>query len=77
MPSSRGAFAIKLFLAQSLEKGAARIEDIIDELVVGDASDDTRFVTSSSHSNESMEEVLEFAGWWKDERDRPVQIVKL
>jgi hypothetical protein len=58
-------------------EGAARIEDIIDELVVSDGSDDTRFVTTTSHSNETVEEVLEFAGWWKDERNQPVQIVKL
>ncbi|MGY3610816.1 MULTISPECIES: hypothetical protein [unclassified Bradyrhizobium] len=67
----------KVALIAVVGEGAARIEDIIDELVVGDASDDTRFVTTTSHSNESVEEVLEFAGWWNDERDRPVQIVKL
>ena len=59
-------------------EGAARIEDIIDELVVGDGSDDTRFVTTTSHSNETVEEVVEFAGLWSNERDQqPVQIVSL
>ena len=58
-------------------EGAARIEDIIDELVVGDGSDDTRFVATTSHSSETVEEVLEFAGIWNDERDQPVQIVNL
>ena len=58
-------------------EGAARIEDIIDELVVGDGSDDTRFVTTTSHLNETVEEVLEFAGLWNDERNQPVQIVNL
>jgi len=41
-------------------EGAARIEDIIDELVVGDGSDDTRFVVTSSHPNETVEEAVEF-----------------
>ncbi|MCA6111232.1 hypothetical protein [Bradyrhizobium cenepequi] len=67
----------KVALIAVVGEGAARIEDIIDELVVGDASDDTRFVTTTSHSNESVEEVLEFANWWNDERDPSVQIVKL
>ncbi len=58
-------------------EGAARIEDIIDELVVRDGSDDTRFVVTTSHPNETLEEVLEFAGWWNDERNQPVKIVSL
>ena len=58
-------------------EGAAQIEDIIDELVVGDGSDDARFVTTTSHSNETVEEVVEFAGFWSNERDQPVQIVSL
>lgn len=57
--------------------GAARIEDMIDELVVGDGSDDTRFVTTTAHSSETVEEVVEFAGLWGSERDQPVQIVSL
>jgi hypothetical protein len=39
----------------------ARVEDIIDEIVVGDGSDDTRVVLTSSHPDESVEEVVEFA----------------
>jgi hypothetical protein len=37
-----------------------KVEDLIDELVVGDASDETRFVMTSSHPNGSLDEVLEF-----------------
>lgn len=39
----------------------AVIEDIIDELVVGDGSDETRFILTSSHPGESLEEVIQFA----------------
>jgi hypothetical protein len=67
----------KVSLISVVGEGAARIEDIIDELVVGNGSDYTRFITTSSHSKEPVGEVLEFAGWWKDERNRPTQIVKL
>jgi len=58
-------------------EGAARIEDIIDELVVGDGSDDTRFVVTSSHPNETVEEAVEFVCLWNDKRDQPVEIVRL
>ncbi|SDN34183.1 hypothetical protein [Afipia sp. GAS231] len=67
----------KVALIAVVGEGAARIEDIIDELVVGDGSDRERFVATTSHSNETVEEVLEFAGIWTDEQNRPVQIVRL
>ncbi len=37
------------------------IEDIIDELVVGDASDDSRYLLTSAHPDEPLEAVVEFA----------------
>ena len=37
-----------------------KVEDLIDELVVGDASDKSRFVVTSSHCNEPLDEVLNF-----------------
>ena len=58
-------------------EGAARIEGIIAELVVGYGADDTRFVTTTSHLNETVGEVFEFAGLRNDERNQPVQIVDL
>ena len=39
----------------------ALVEDIIDELVVGDGSDDKRFILTSSHPGESLDEVIQFA----------------
>ena len=36
-----------------------KVEDLIDELVVGDASDKSRFVMTSSHHNSSLDEVLD------------------
>lgn len=38
-----------------------RVEDVIDELVVGDGSDRTRFLMTSSHPGASLEDVQEFA----------------
>ncbi len=45
-------------------RDAAVIEDIIDESVVGDGLQDDRFVVTSSHSSEPLQEVLEFAASW-------------
>lgn len=39
----------------------ALIEDIIDELVVGDGSNEDRFILTSSHPGETLEEVMQFA----------------
>src|SRR5215813_1763602 len=39
---------------------ADKVEGLIDELVVGDASDESRFVMTSSHRNCSLDEVLDF-----------------
>lgn len=42
-------------------KDCSLIEDIIDEIIVGDGGDKTRFILTSSHPGESLEEVLQFA----------------
>ncbi|MBR1222684.1 hypothetical protein JQ557_32115 [Bradyrhizobium sp. U87765 SZCCT0131] len=58
-------------------KDASKVDDIIDELVVGDGSDPSRFITTSFHPDETVEEVLEFARAWEREKDQAVQLVKL
>ncbi|WP_245477553.1 hypothetical protein [Bradyrhizobium guangxiense] len=40
---------------------AENVEELIDEIVVGDGSDERRFIATTSHRNESLEEVLNFA----------------
>jgi hypothetical protein len=37
-----------------------KVHDLIDEMVVGDGSDERRFVMTSFHPNETIDEVLEF-----------------
>ena len=37
------------------------VEDIIDELIVGDGGDTTRFILMSSHPGESVEELVDEA----------------
>jgi len=57
--------------------GASKIDDIIDDIVVGDGSDPGRYITTSFHEDATIEEVLEFARMWKVDRDQAVQLVKL
>ena len=58
--------------------GASKMDDLIDEIVVGDGSDWSRFVVTSFHENETVEEVLEFArNWKKDQFGLTVELVRL
>ena len=42
------------------------VEDIIDELVVGDGSDESRFICTTSHRDQSLAEVIAFANAWNE-----------
>ena len=55
----------------------SRVEDIIDELVVGDGSDDRRFILTSSHPGKSIEEAVKFARDLSEEYAGEPQIVEL
>lgn len=58
---------------------AAFVEDVIDEIVVGDGSDEDRFILTSSHPNASVEEALGFAKLLSvdPEYDGPIQVVEV
>jgi hypothetical protein len=59
-------------------QGASKMDDLIDEIVVGDGSDRGRFVNTSFHENETVEDVLDFARSWKeDQLGQAVQLVRL
>jgi hypothetical protein len=60
-----------------VDEGASKMDDEIDELVVGDGSDRSRFIVTTFHPNETVEEVIEFAREWLGERGQPVELVKL
>lgn len=44
--------------------GAADIEDTIDDIIVGDGFETDRFIATTSHEDQSIEEVMEFAASW-------------
>jgi len=56
-------------------KDRAKVEDIIDELIVGDGSDPSRFINTTSH--DSLKDALEFAGSWPTDALSEVQLVEL
>ncbi len=59
-------------------EGCGAIEDLIDEIVVGDGSDDSRYITTSAHEGETLEEVIEFARTWVTEQGRHgAEVVRL
>jgi len=58
-------------------KEAALTEDIIDEYVVGDGSDDTRYILTASHENDTLEYALEFARSLTGEFEGEVQLVEV
>lgn len=57
--------------------GCERIEEMIDWIVVSDGSDADRYVTTSSHPDESLSDVIEFVECWELERGDPFQEVRL
>lgn len=57
-------------------KDCAKLEDIIDELVVGDGERDYHMLTSS-HPNESVEDAVRFAGSLTGEFEGEVHVVEV
>jgi hypothetical protein len=58
-------------------KDCSRVDDIIDELVVGDGSDETRFILTSFHEGESLDEAIDFARSLSGEYAGEIQVVHL
>jgi hypothetical protein len=69
----------KVILVCIVGDDCTRVEDVIDELVVGDGRDPSRFFTTTSHPDASIAEVREFADAWILDIDptAPVQEVTL
>ena len=54
----------------------AKVEDIIDEIVVGDGSRDYQMLTSS-HADESVEEAVRFAGSLTGEYEGEAHVIQV
>lgn len=56
---------------------AERVEDLIDEIVVGDGADARRFIATTSHRGETPDEVENFAACYDAGPDARVEHVRL
>ncbi|MBC6981173.1 hypothetical protein [Caulobacter sp. 17J80-11] len=58
---------------------ASRIELEVDLLIVGDASDESRFICTTSHEDETFGEAYQFADMWVPEGtgENRVEVVRL
>ena len=55
---------------------AARLEDIVDELCVGDGTSEPYFMLTASHPGESLSEALALANMLTGEYAGPVQVIE-
>lgn len=55
----------------------SRIEDIVDDIVVGEGDDCGRFILTSSHEGETVEDAMEFAYLLGTEFEGEVQLIEI
>ncbi|WP_245294041.1 hypothetical protein [Methylobrevis pamukkalensis] len=60
-----------------LGPGAEELEETIDWLVIGDGSDPSRFLTTSSHKDETFDDVLNMVQMWESEHGWAIEEVRL
>jgi hypothetical protein len=58
-------------------QGSGTVEDLIDSFVVGDGSDPSRFILTSSHPKETLEQAVHFASELTGEYAGSVQVVEV
>jgi hypothetical protein len=66
----------KVMLIAVVGEGCEKLEDLLDEIIVGDGSDPDRFILTTSHPHESLEEVLEVVSVWPAVSTEPGATVK-
>jgi hypothetical protein len=57
--------------------GCMRLEDVIDEIVVGDGSDPGAFICTTSHPDERFRDVVDMVEGWELDRRNGYQEVRL
>ncbi len=67
----------KVRLICVMGNGCEQLEDNIDELIVGDGSQSNRSITTTSHPDEALAEVTDFAEIWSEDKEFGVEIIKL
>jgi len=64
-------------LVAAFGPGSPRIHDILDELIVGDGSDHSRFFCTTWHEQEPLEDVVNMLKYWKADGDGVFDVVSL
>lgn len=72
-----GCLRDRVTLIAVVGDNAAAVEDLIDALVVADGSDRGRFIVTSQHDGETLEEVMEFAAAFNASDGGSIQLVRL
>lgn len=62
-------------LFSAIGQDCQKWEDVMDELCVGDGTNPV-FIPTTSHPNETVEDVIEFAKMFSVENDRGVRIIE-
>ena len=57
--------------------GCEDVHDLIDDIIVGGGSDDSRFIATTWHPGESLDQVVEFAGAYRSEDPSGVEVISL
>jgi hypothetical protein len=57
--------------------GADEVEDMIDDILIDDGADESRFFVTSSHDDQSIEEVMAFADAWATDQPSAVELLRL
>lgn len=67
----------RVSLVAVVGSGCARLEGLIDEIVLGDGSDPERFMCTTSHPDERFSDVVSIVECWELDRSDPYQEVRL
>lgn len=57
----------KISLVAVHGEGCEAVHDLVDDLIVGDGGNEDRFIVTTWHENEPIEDVIEFVGTFGDE----------
>ena len=58
-------------------KDCEKWEEALDWMCIGENGEEIVFVTTTSHPNESLEEVKTFAKEWKTEGNNDIEVIKI
>jgi flagellar biosynthesis/type III secretory pathway ATPase len=57
-----------VFLIACVGEGCREVEDLIDDIIIGDGARQERFLATTSHPGESFEDVYAFASMFGERR---------